>query len=170
MLLFLFAFCRNASLNNFTPCLNIFEPDSTYPTGQGGGIFIFLRFSKMDVLLLIGYIFMSSIPKNQKIYHFCMAKFSLSKNHFRPPKWAKRFLTWSKEFLNKLRNKFFFRCNLHKCKIKKYFFCLFQGYWQNCLRHSEDQHQVKKQQIKANFWIWGPRTVQFNMTCVQKVV
>ena len=26
---------------------------------------------------------------------------------------------------------------------------------------------VKKQQIKVKFWIWGPRTVYYNMTCAQ---
>ena len=27
--------------------------------------------------------------------------------------------------------------------------------------------QVKKQQIKVKFWICGPRTVNYNMTCAQ---
>ena len=27
--------------------------------------------------------------------------------------------------------------------------------------------RVKKQQIKVKFWIWGPRTVYYNMTCYQ---
>ena len=27
---------------------------------------------------------------------------------------------------------------------------------------------MKKQQIKVKFWIWGPRTVYYNMTCAQQ--
>ena len=34
---------------------------------EGWGDFHFLRFSKMGTLLSIGYIFMSSIPKNRRI-------------------------------------------------------------------------------------------------------
>ena len=34
---------------------------------KGGVIFIYFRFSKMGTLLSIGYIFMSSIPKNLRI-------------------------------------------------------------------------------------------------------
>ena len=35
------------------------------------------------------------------------------------------------------------------------------------LRPCEAMRQVKKQQIKVKFWIWGPRTVYYNMTCDQ---
>ena len=31
----------------------------------------------------------------------------------------------------------------------------------------EAQGQVKKQQIKVKFCIWGPRTVYYNMPCAQ---
>ena len=37
------------------------------------------------------------------------------------------------------------------------------------LRPCEALRQVKKHQIKVKFWIWGPRTVYYNMTCAQKV-
>ena len=148
MLLFLFAFCLNASLNNFTPCLNIFEPDSTVLTLQGRVegfsffcdfrkwtyccwlvIFLWVQFQKIRKYIIFAWpsfhyqkiILLQRKIAKKKIWE----KISFFQFYFRPPKWAKRFLTWSKEFLNKLRNKFFFRCNLHKCKIKKYFFCLF---------------------------------------------
>ena len=35
------------------------------------------------------------------------------------------------------------------------------------LRPCEAMRQVKKQQIKVKFWIWGPRTVYYNMTFAQ---
>ena len=35
------------------------------------------------------------------------------------------------------------------------------------LRPFEAMRQVEKQQIKVKFWIWGPRTVYYNMTCAQ---
>ena len=36
------------------------------------------------------------------------------------------------------------------------------------LRPCEAMGQMKKQQIKVKFWSWGPRTVDYNMTCAQQ--
>ena len=41
------------------------------------------------------------------------------------------------------------------------------GFW-GFLRPCEAMGQVKKQQIKVKFWSWGPRTVDYNMTCAQQ--
>ena len=35
------------------------------------------------------------------------------------------------------------------------------------LRPCFAMRRVKKQQIKVKFWIWGPRTVYYIMTCAQ---
>ena len=37
------------------------------------------------------------------------------------------------------------------------------------LRPCEALRQVKKQQSKVKFWIWGPRTVYYNMSCAQSL-
>ena len=77
--------------------------------------------------------------------------------------------------------------NLKKFPVKKFFFTVYfskhefpfgllatwirkskknpditQGLRQNFLRPCEALHQVKKQQIKITFWIWGSTTVYYN--------
>ena len=93
-------------------------------------IFLWVQFQKIRKYIIFAWpsfhyqkiILLQRKIAKKKIWE----KISFFQFYFRPPKWAKRFLTWSKEFLNKLRNKFCFRCNLHKCKIKKYFFAYFR--------------------------------------------
>ena len=47
-------------------------------------------------------------------------------------------------------------------KILFWCFCrLFMGFRRPC----EALHQLKKQQIKVKFWIWGHITVYYNMQC-----
>ena len=65
--------------------------------------------------------------------------------------------------------------NCHKEILKLmcvlYFFLIFQKRAKRFLtvqaKFSEALRQVKKQQIKLKFWIWGPITVYYNMTCGQ---
>ena len=39
----------------------------------------------------------------------------------------------------------------------------FRGFLRPCFA----MRRVKRQQVKVQFWIWGPRTVYNNMTCTQ---
>ena len=52
--------------------------------------------------------------------------------------------------------------------VKKKFFGMFLGFRITVqAKFAEALRRVKKQQIKLKFWIWGPITVYYNMTCGQ---
>ena len=52
--------------------------------------------------------------------------------------------------------------------FKKKIFVMFLGFRITVqAKFAEALRRVKKQQIKLKFWIWGPITVYYNMTCGQ---
>ena len=51
--------------------------------------------------------------------------------------------------------------NIFLCVLILGLFWDFRGFLRLCFAMC----RVKKQQIKVKFWIWGPRTVYYNMTC-----